>query len=274
MAWVVLLIVSQHVDVSVSQSASVRATEIALEGTADRGAHETVSCTLCHFSGSQELGASGLSRTGKCLQCHDGGEGRENFPLGFHVGKDQDCSRCHSFHSPDEINVPGGRLSLAALEEAGSGHCLSCHGAGGRLADLSEAHRTASNLYHADLGVLAGLSPSQGCLQCHDADSGSPWQDSTRQAAVTFNRHASHPMGIPNRATRAANAFLIRLVPDRKLSLFENRIECQTCHQMTALTDNLVIPLAEKQDLCLGCHQRNDGKRNTPLDLATASATP
>ena len=240
----------------------------------DNSPHGTTSCTFCHFSAPGQSRSAKLYREGKCLSCHSGKQGNGTMNLGFHGKRDQDCSRCHSYHSPDEILVPGGRMSLATLKEAGEGHCRSCHGAGGHLADLSDSHRLAANRYHGDLGSLAGLSPSQGCLLCHAADSGSSWQKSFPTAATTFNRHTSHPLGVPNRATRPANAFLIRRDPVRKLPLFEGRIECQTCHQITTRNEDLVVTFGEKQDLCLGCHQRNGGRNVLPSDLTAAMAIP
>ena len=235
--------------------------------------HETASCTLCHFSVGVSARLAGSVRVGKCLSCHAGDEKPGNETLGFHEKRDQDCSGCHSFHALDEIRVLGGRLSLDALKEAGTGHCRSCHGAGGRLADLSDAHRVAADLYHGDLSSLRGLSPSQGCLQCHGADSRSSWQENCSQAVGTLKLHNTHPLGIPNRATRPVNAYLVRNPPDRRLSLYEGRIECQTCHQITTRTPDLVVTISENQDLCLGCHQRNE-KDRIPLSILAAAMAP
>ena len=240
------------------------------ESSADGGSHDGISCVLCHFTASEATSPSGLSGTGQCFSCHSADEEHGVVDLGFHTQRNQDCSRCHSFHSPDEIRVPGGRISRTAIQEAGTGHCRSCHGTAGRLADLSDSHRTAANLYHGDLNALADLSPSQGCLLCHDSQSRSAWQKSFPEAVTTFNRHSTHPLGVANRATRAANAFLIRGDSDRNLPLFEDRIECQTCHLITARSEHLVAPVSENQGLCLGCHLRNGIERVDPSTVTAA----
>lgn len=233
-------------------------------------AHDQAACTLCHFAAGDEAGFSGYSREDMCRTCHGPDASRGVAELAFHGNSNSTCARCHSFHSPQEIKVPGGRITLAALSEAGTGHCRSCHGTTGRLGELSDAHRVAANLYHGDLGALAGLSPSEGCLECHSAESDSPWRDAFPDAAKTFNRHSSHPLGIANRATRAANAFLVRLDRDGKLPLFQDRIECQTCHVITGRNEDLLVAFPEKQDLCLGCHRRN-GPNAASYEALTAT---
>ena len=238
----------------------------------ENGAHGKSPCNLCHFTRGEEAGFSGLARDGKCRSCHQSGRILGIQELGFHNNPSLNCARCHSFHDPDALKVPGGRMSLADLQEAGTDHCRSCHGAEGRLADLSDSHRVASNLYHGDLGSLKNLSPSEGCLLCHSVDSTSNWRNAFPEAVVAFNRHRSHPLGIPNRATRAANAFFVRLDQEPKLVLYHGRIECQTCHLMAVRNKDLLVPFPEKQDLCLGCHKRTGSEKVRPSILATKMA--
>jgi predicted CXXCH cytochrome family protein len=237
-------------------------------------AHDQAACNLCHFASGDGAEYTGLNRDTQCRNCHLLDKARGVEELAFHGGKKQDCARCHSFHSTDELKVPGGRASLIALHEAGTGHCRSCHGTAGRLGELSDAHRIAANLYHGDLASLANRSPSEGCLLCHSAESKSPWKNVLPEATKTFNRHTTHPLGIPNRATRAANAFLVRLDPDKKLPLYQNRIECQTCHLITARNEDLLVSFPEKQDLCLGCHRRNGVERSSSSVLTATMTGP
>lgn len=218
--------------------------------------HENASCQLCHF-GDDASGAAGLARESACLKCHSQVRTGTPAELGFHDGRGRSCSQCHSFHETDELRVPGGRMGRQALHEAGVEHCRSCHGAGGKLADLSAAHWAAAHRYHTDIAALKGLSPSAGCLLCHGSDSDSDWRQAYPEAAVGFDRHKSHPLGVRNLPTREANAFLVRDAKDVALPLPAGNIECQTCHLLPSRTRDLLRVDPAREEICGRCHQRN-----------------
>jgi len=132
--------------------------------------------------------------------------------------------------------------------------CLSCHDSRGDLASLSPAHRKAAQLYHAQAAQLQNVSPSQTCLNCHSNQSSSSWQDQTDGAVIAFSEHASHPFGIRVVPGAGDSSNWIARDIDPRLPLFDGRIECQTCHLLTAANDELMIPFPTKYDLCKGCH--------------------
>ena len=157
-------------------------------------------------------------------------------------------------------------MDRAVLQHVDLDHCRSCHGAGGRLSELSPAHWTAASLYHTQTERLAGLSPSEGCLLCHGSGSDSQWQRAVPEAALTFDHHTTHPLGVPLRATRAANAYRIRSEKETGLPLFAGLIECQTCHLLPSRSTDLLRLEGQEQGICEHCHQRNGG----PAPVAAA----
>jgi predicted CXXCH cytochrome family protein len=153
--------------------------------------------------------------------------------------------------------LPGGLTGQTA------GHCAACHAPGSDLARLSPAHRQAAALYHRDAALLDGTSPSQGCLNCHAAGSGSPWVREVSDRNLTFNPHATHPLGVDVVPGSGQDERRLRAVLDPKLRLFDGRLECQTCHNLTAATEDLLVPFPQPYDLCLGCHKLSNPKPST-----------
>lgn len=231
--------------------------------------HASISCTLCH--GRSAVRALAVSdhdgpdpRSRACRECHrdlDRGAG-----LGFHGPASADCAGCHSFHEEGRLktavgDVRGGGLRLA---RAVPGHCAACHTDGAALGNLSPAHRTAAGLYHRDAATLEHQSPSQGCLNCHAAGSGSPWLQATEGQELTFNLHATHPLGVEVVAGSGLDERKLRQELDPRLRLFAGRLECQTCHDLTAGTADLLVAFEQPHDLCLGCHELRNSQPPQP----------
>ncbi len=233
-------------------------------GAADPGqatAHSGVDCRLCHLRSASGASAGGNASTAACRSCH-GAHPASTRALAtwFHQvrggGADApDCVRCHAFHAPDAVATPLGSLSLASLRTVDAAHCRSCHGPGHDLAQVSDAHREAARLYHEDAKRLAGLSPSEGCLGCHSGNKASFWRERGAETGPRFDEHASHPFGIAVRAGQTIPGSRLRADLDSRLPLPAGRLECQTCHLLTATTRDLLIPFDPPRDLCLGCHQ-------------------
>ena len=153
-------------------------------------------------------------------------------------------------------------------------HCSACHRKGADLARLSPAHRVAASLYHREAKSLAPVSPSQGCLNCHAAGSTSPWQSETGQERLTFNLHATHPLGVQVVAGSGRDERSLRPDLDPRLPLFEQRIECQTCHSLTAATADLLVPFEQPYDLCLGCHKLRNPQPSPRPEALMATMLP
>ncbi len=147
------------------------------------------------------------------------------------------------------------------------------------MENLNDAHRLAAVLYHGDSDNLVGKSPSQGCINCHDSDSSSAWKQATEELPLTFKTHASHPIGkriIPGSGPLGNR---IQRHLDTRIPLFDGRMECQSCHDLTAPTKDLLIAFAEPKQLCLGCHQlkgskdpvAEDSNSTRPVAVATTN---
>ncbi len=232
---------------------------------ADDDPHAGIACSKCHLGAAARAQAASTAggpdpRSATCRECHSRPTRRANASataLGFHDDPRADCAGCPAFHERGRLKTTVGdvRTGDGGLASTAAGHCAGCHAEGADLGNLSEAHRIAAGLYHRDAAELANASPSQGCLNCHAAGTASPWLQETGTQRLTFNLHATHPLGVEVVAGSGQDERRLRNDLDARLRLFEGRIECQTCHQLTAQTTDLLVPFAEPYDLCLGCHQ-------------------
>lgn len=212
-------------------------------------AHDQASCGACH--GGATPTAQG------CVSCHQPGAETELARV-FHARADADCLACHVFHEPTRFKA-GEQTFTASLDDpATREHCRSCHAPGARLDRIDAAHREAAELvYHDDRIDLARLSPSEGCLLCHE-DGGGAVEVATTRRPPRFRAHASHPFGIRVTPGQGRGDGKIRDRLDHRLELPRGQIECQTCHSLPAATVDLLVPFATPEALCLGCHQLGD----------------
>jgi len=225
--------------------------------------HAGISCAQCHLGTAARAmataaagGADPRSRT--CRTCHRdvNTRGAAATALGFHAGDRADCAGCHTFHQAGRLKSAVGEVRLeAGLKQALSSHCAGCHVEGARLAAMTGAHRTAATLYHQGAEILAEQTPSQGCLNCHSASAANDWQSRTVEESLAFSEHATHPLGVAVVPGSGQAERRIRERIDPRLRLFDGRIECQTCHLLTASTPDLLVEFNTPRDLCLGCHQ-------------------
>lgn len=246
--------------------------------------HAAIACSKCHLgSAARALAASTGGgpdpRSATCRECHSHPSRRASAgasALGFHDDPRSDCAGCHAFHERGRLKTSVGdvRTGDAGLAQATAGHCAGCHLEGADLSNLSEAHRIAATLYHRDAAELATLPPSQGCLNCHAAGSESPWLQETGTQRLTFNLHATHPLGVEVVAGSGQDERRLRADLDPRLRLFDGRIECQTCHQLAAGTTDLLVPVAESYDLCLGCHQLRNPRPSDQRRALMATMSP
>lgn len=218
-------------------------------------AHDQARCGGCH------VGA--VANAQRCLSCHQPSVATD---LGrvFHVRSSTDCLACHVFHQPSRLKAGDRTFTVSLDDPATREHCRSCHAPGVRLEAIDPAHREAAALvYHDDRIDLAQLSPSEGCLLCHE-DGGGASAVATTQRPPRFRAHASHPFGIRVFPGQGRGDGKIRDQLDHRLSLPRGMIECQTCHSLPAATVDLLVPFATPEALCLGCHQLGDTPPTLP----------
>jgi hypothetical protein len=249
----------------------------------DRDPHDGIACSKCHLGSAARALAvaddgAADPRSATCRECHSHPARRASAgatALGFHDSPRADCAGCHAFHERGRLKTSVGDVRTGdGLAQATAGHCAGCHAEGADLLNLSDAHRIAAALYHRDAGELAGQSPSQGCLNCHAAGSASPWLRETGTQRLTFNLHATHPLGVSVVAGSGQDERRLRADLDPRLRLFDGKIECQTCHQLTAQTADLLVPFAESYDLCLGCHQLRNPRPSDQRRAVMATMVP
>jgi predicted CXXCH cytochrome family protein len=231
--------------------------------------HGALPCSRCHTS---EDGLA-VSASSSCRSCHTVQTASSERVLQAFHAPGRACTDCHLFHHPDTVLAGEDRFHFKSgrdLEE-----CSACHVPGKSLATASDGHVAASRYYHSDHGDSEFDSPSDVCLSCH-SQSRSPGQAFTRTLATMasaprFHEEASHPYGIEVPLGSGTIRTGIRNALDERIRLFQGRIECATCHDLTESADDRLVRFASKYDLCLGCH-RNGEKEDVFASLAGRSA--
>lgn len=250
--------------------------------------HEEISCRKCHLS-NRPVQDDAIND--HCLRCHAPARrltSRHPSPDDtspvftrsvFHQGAEPNCVRCHLFHEPAVVVTAVGDVDLRAAAELNSGHCAGCHQALPTPPDanslplserLDQAHLQAAALYHGESRELIGSSPSTGCLYCHSQSSSSEWRHAISVRTQTFDAHASHVVGVRVIPGSGPIGNQMRRRIDPRIPLFEGRMECQSCHSLTAGTKNHLLAFERPMDMCLGCHQLkpdDDSDYVAPMDL-------
>lgn len=229
--------------------------------------HQGVDCRRCHLQLADRQEA-GLTDPDRCRSCHPRQSVGSDQDLGFHgAAAGGRCLECHTFHNPDRIATGLGEITLTALANLDRAHCGTCHQPDRDLAALSDAHQAAARLYHEQAGALQDLSPSQACLNCHSGTGATDWQGAAGGRVLAFSEHATHPFGVAVVPGRGDFAHRIRRELDPRIQLFDQQIQCQTCHNLTATGPDLLVAFPTSKALCLGCHQFRDGSQELRDDL-------
>ena len=231
-------------------------------------AHESLACGSCHQGGgsfgSRVDGRGVMTSTDRdCLDCHRALA--TSAADGFHSAARGDCTSCHVFHEPSLVKAGRKRFRVDMGRDDHRPHCASCHAAGTSLADLSPGHVEAAAVYHVDTVELNGLSPSDACLRCHSRSGATV--DAT-SPAPRFAEHASHPFGEKVRRGEGDHVNYIRYDLDPRLPLFDDRIECQTCHALSEPTESRLVAFEDPYAMCLGCHAQDAAPRQNRLASA------
>jgi len=235
-------------------------------------AHRRLDCRRCHQSIGTAESLQDSPRIGAlCVDCHTTAPATAAAGLSFHAGRGRRCQSCHAFHDLDVVDTGLGQVSLAALDTATVAHCRSCHAAGADPTALSDGHRAAAVLYHEQAAQLREVSPSAACLRCHSRGAATAWTAGVKGDLILFEEHASHPVGIAVTPGAATALSWIQPEIDPRLPLPGGRVECQTCHAITADTKDRLIPFARPKDLCLGCHRLKPAPAPGPRAVLAAA---
>jgi len=223
--------------------------------------HDQTACPTCH-SLRADISPSSEPRVDfdrQCRKCHSGTLSNP-IPdsLGFHFDQERACLDCHSFHDPTMISVAGQSFRLEFHNVLLRFQCGTCHNQKGDLAKLGNGHRQAATLYHSDLPLLTSMSPSDRCLICHSKRSVPLPIPESEVAPPRFAEHASHPFGVPVKPGEGSSGGRLRLEIDPQITLYDGRIECQSCHCLTTGNAQLLIMSEQAPTpVCLGCHSDN-----------------
>ena len=226
-------------------------------GKKSPAAHRTLDCSCCHqvvaSLGKIEPGPSPIQQ---CRTCHDQSI-LANTPVAgaFHKESGRACSDCHSFHQTSHITA--GRNEFTLSNSSGRALCAACHSGVGSLALLSPGHIAAAKLYHSNSGLLAGLDASAACLICHGESRRIEVDGVSLSEVPQFSEQHTHPIGEITRRLHGGREISIREFFDPRLPVYDNRIECQTCHQLTANNHYRLAEFDSPQALCNGCHTLN-----------------
>ncbi len=220
-------------------------------------AHQQTSCANCHtLLTSVAATSSVIQDNNSCLNCHNdksSKSGSQQDPIKwtslFHDDPARPCADCHSFHNPKQIRTNDGEF-MVSDSEITAYVCQTCHLLGQPIELVSAGHRqAATELYHSDMRVSIGDAPSKSCLTCH-SEHGFDLSDQSDKA-IAISVAASHAFGVDVRTLSTSKR--VRKIED-KIRLFNNKVECQSCHTLSSGTDDALVEYENQYDLCYGCH--------------------
>jgi predicted CXXCH cytochrome family protein len=229
------------------------------QGTEDfRKIHGGVDCVKCHAPVADIAESEFIpDATSQCLVCHSQERLTAGSRLLFHRSEGRACVECHAFHRPDEITVRGVSFHLRFTRSNQQALCGSCHSEDGHVENISGGHLRAAQLYHSDNQVLTGLSASSACLLCHSSEMNrtASMASTTLELKIPEFADHGHPVGVPVIPGSGQPGNRIRERLDPRLPLFDQKMECQTCHSLTGSDRYLLTASMSSQELCQGCHQ-------------------
>ncbi len=216
--------------------------------------HKGIDCSRCHpLLADLNAPTSIPVIDAQCRECHTAQVLQRTSLLTFHEDLSRACSDCHFFHRPDSIYAAGREFQIAARRPQLESICASCHGLGQDLLALSPGHKAAARLFHSELVGSGGLSPSEACLLCHSERSRQNL-DGYGEIPQFDGRH-THPTGVTMVTSAPNEGSRIKPIVDARVQLFEGKIECQTCHSLSAQTQFHLAGFSDRNELCRACHQ-------------------
>jgi predicted CXXCH cytochrome family protein len=151
---------------------------------------------------------------------------------------------CLTCHDPAALDRGGAALRSPP---AAAGLCAACHDPLG----------TGRDQMHATSGRAHDGSDSAACLACHDgsvaADVG--YRLGPPAGPPSWDRLATrHPIGVPQRPRYPGDTLRSPASLDRRIRLFDGKVECGSCHSVYAGTPGLLVMPNDGSRLCLACH--------------------
>ncbi len=222
--------------------------------------HSEIPCSECHTMTAEldDGGLAGMDLGRQCRSCHEAALAQDtDLGLTFHGDGKRGCTECHSFHQLDRVSALGREFLFAYGNQRLRSQCFACHSRRENLAGLSEGHVAAARLFHSDFKYLSGLSASQACLICHSENPALTAEMSGGTGTPLtprFDPHGSHPTGVRVVTGGGEPGNRIRPTIDRRLRLVDGRIECVTCHSLSAQTQYRLAGFTDRTELCRGCH--------------------
>lgn len=216
--------------------------------------HPKLDCSRCHqvvaSIGSMQPAPSPINQ---CRTCHTSSSlVTADLGQAFHADNSRACSDCHSFHKTSRISASGSEFNLSPA--SGKALCSGCHSATGDLAQLSPGHRMAAKIFHSNADELRGLNASQACMICHSENRKVQIDGNSSIEAPRFSERHTHPLGEISSEKTGEQGTRIREQIDSRLHLFNNRIECQTCHSLGSTSRYRLVAFDTPSELCAGCH--------------------
>jgi predicted CXXCH cytochrome family protein len=223
-------------------------------------AHESVDCGRCHLfvASNSEESFTLPNQEVECRSCHMAalaGRVAEAFPLAFHEDKMRDCRECHFFHKRDLLHSDSLTFSMGKSSSKRDAVCVLCHQEGGKMGNLSAGHRQAASIIHSGWVAQLDAGPSAICLSCHSQHGSGNMTGLNGIAVRQFDKNKDHPYGIVVHATAMVNGSRIRNNIDNRLRLVDSRLECLTCHNLTANNRHRLVIAESQTALCIGCHE-------------------
>ncbi len=215
---------------------------VAPAAAAPTSGHDGISCRQCHDGGTGGA-AHDPAVLARCTACHAGALAAEAAAPAFH-GRGR-CLDCHRFHAADKVVTPAvGDLDLGGWRAST-----------GPIASAATTARATWPTCPRPTGppdasttrtwpCSRGRAPSSPCLWCHSRTAAPPvGKRRPPRTRIAFSEHASHPFAVAVQPGRGAPVRRMRDVIDPRIPLPGGRIECVSCHRLTATTkDRLHLP--------------------------------
>jgi len=220
--------------------------------------HKSIPCTKCHLQQAMvtknKQAIPKIDKMSKCRSCHKQNiKNKFNISLNFHADYSRPCSDCHSFHNASFVSARDKKFEINIENKRQLFLCSSCHNDNQNVEYLSPGHKIAAKLFHSDDKYLGSLSPSQDCLICHSHNSRYKGLANFRYLPQLDEKH-DHPVGVILKKGKMKNGNRIRKNIDSRLKLFDGKIECQTCHSLSANNQYRLVISNDINKLCKGCH--------------------
>jgi hypothetical protein len=103
----------------------------------------------------------------------------------------------------------------------------------------------------------AAVKNSTWCLACHDgAVAKNAFPVGPKRS--DYSRAQNHPVLVSYEQahSRKPTTLVAPAALDPKLQLVDGKIQCTTCHVVSAKQEWTTVALAGRRDICLGCHRK------------------